>query len=177
MRVTYRNVPAAPVVEDLEIYPRLIQLGACLQAELDRSNIPAQLVILSGGSVALDYCGGRDCSNQAWVRLVTATPYGNFPDPPEGPARCSLTIGYQLEVGFAHCAPRMNGDRPPAPEEHLEATRMQMAGMSAMLRAIRCCANGDSDVPWSLGEYVPGEEDGGCIVSTWSVTVGDRLDG
>lgn len=169
-----KQVQNPELVEDLEIYPRLIQLGACLQTEIEAAGLDAILTMLPGEQVTLDYCGTNDCKSQAWVRLVSAGPYEAFPEAPEGPARCSLMIGYVIEVGFSHCAPMMSGASAPAPDAYLEAMRVQMTAMSAMLRAIRCCANADSDAPWSLGEYVPNGPDGGCLSGIWTVTVGDR---
>lgn len=165
------------LVEDIEIYPRLIELSTCLDQELQSSGLDATQVILPEGSVMLDYCGSTDCKGQAWIRIVNALPYQDFPEAPEGPARCGLMISYTLEVGFAHCAPQMDGKRLPTVADQLDAVRIQTAAMSAMLRAIRCCANGDTDVPWSLGEYSPDVNEGGCLAGWWTVTVGDRREG
>lgn len=171
-RYSARTAPS-PIVEDVEIYPRLVELGGCLETELAAAGIEATTVISPEGEVALDYCGSDNCSAQAWVRIVTASPYDAFPDIPEGPVSCSLLIAYVLEVGVAHCAPQQHGMSPPSVSEQLEAVRVQTAAMSAMLRAIRCCANADTDVPWSLGEYQPGLNEGGCLAGWWTVTVGD----
>lgn len=162
------------LVEDLEIYPRIVALAACMETELTAAGLPFTLVLSPEGEVNLDFCGGQDCQAQAWIRIITASPYNAFPNTPEGPVNCNLMIGYQLEVGYAHCAPSMDGRNFPKPEEQMEAMRVQTAAMSALLRAIRCCANGDTDIPWSLGEYVPGVNEGGCLTASWSVTVGDR---
>lgn len=176
-RYSSRSARQADLVEDIEIYPRMVQLAACLKEELGKVNLEATLTVLPGGEPILDFCGGDGCGSQAWIRLVTSNAYDEFPNPPERYSTCFSAISYQLEVGFGHCAPQMDGTRFPSPEDQLEAVRVQTSAMSAMLRAIRCCAAGDSDVPWDLGEYTPLGEEAGCLSATWTVTVGDRREG
>jgi hypothetical protein len=59
------------------------------------------------------------------------------------------------------------GDFPTA-EQQFEATRLQMADMQAMRRAIQCCLAKDKHV---LGAYTPIGPDGNAVGGTWTVSI------
>lgn len=172
------------VVEDFEVYPIMIALSACLCTELEASGLGGACFcgVIPGSQVILDVCSscGKDkaCPGQAWVRMVSAYPSSNFPNADQAPATCLAPIAYNLEVGVARCFPQgksnaITGFTPPTMVEQLDATRLQMADMAAMKRAIQCCmaTQRDGDLTYSLGQYNPMTIGGGCGGGTWSVTV------
>ena len=164
------------MVLDTEIYPRIIKLSECLAEKLNEAAVGDYVLVISPeGAVVMDYCGGDDCGQQAWIRIVDAGPYDEFPDPPEGPVTCLLPIMYQIEVGFAHCAPQADGrGNPPTVEAQLAAFQKQTVAMTAIRRAIQCCMKND-DAPFQLGAYQPlGDEGGVCLMAVWTFIVGDR---
>jgi hypothetical protein len=170
------------VIEDVGVYPTMIALSACLCAELDASGLGGACFcgIIPGSQVVLDVCAscGKDkaCPGQAWVRLVSAFPSTIFPDADHTVATCLSPLAYNLEVGVARCFPQgksnsITGFTPPTLDEQVNATRLQMADMAAMKRAIQCCMTRNDDITYALGQYTPMTVGGGCGGGTWSVTV------
>jgi hypothetical protein len=77
-----------------------------------------------------------------------------------------------VEVGVARCLPTV-GDRqgsPPEDQDLFNTARLQLADMAAMRRAILCCFAG-GDVDHVLGNFDPGLSMGGCLISSWTLTV------
>lgn len=164
------------LVEDIEIYPRMVALAGALEARLAARGVPAAATaIVPEGLPAIDYFGDG-CEGYAWVRLTGAFPYQTFPEQDSTGATCVSLIGYVLEVGYAHCAPMMDDDgTPPSVAQQIEATRVQTSAMRAMHEAIRQALGGDEgEIPYVLGTYQPDIALGGALGATWSVTVGDR---
>jgi hypothetical protein len=96
--------------EDTIVYPKMIELAACLSTELAAAGLPdlCFIGVLPGQQVALDSCGGCGESGkcgQAWVRLITAYPSTTFPGPAESP-KISTLLAYSLEVAVMRCAQR-----------------------------------------------------------------------
>lgn len=164
------------MVLDTEIYPRIMNLSECLATALNEAEVGEYTLVISPeGPVVMDYCGGEDCGQQAWIRIVDAGPYDVFPEEPAGAVTCLLPIMYQVEVGFAHCAPQMDyKGRPPTVADQLAAFQKQTVAMTAIRRAIQCCMK-DDDAPFQLGQYQPlGDEGGTCLMAVWTFIVGDR---
>jgi hypothetical protein len=164
-----------PVREDVYIYPLLTQLTECLCTELEASGLAAacRCLLVPGVGPTLDFCDeGCDgsCPGEAWVRMVRAYPSTNFPAQ-DGAAGCVTLLAFDVEVGVGRCLPtgQTNG-QPPDDQEMFDTARLQLADMSAMRRAIVCCF-GDSDREYVMGGFEPGLGAGGCLISTWALTV------
>lgn len=171
-------------VEDLEIYPLMLELVGCLCTEITESELPAvcRCEVMPGGTYTLDF-GPNELSagnGQAWVRLVAAG--ATFPgDTGENQSpillntRCSTPLVFELEVGISRCEPvgvtRGNKFTPPTATEQAGAVRLYTADLAAMKRAILCCFAdkvGD-DVEIGLGVYQSLPSEGGVGGGTWQV--------
>jgi hypothetical protein len=160
--------------EDTTVYPVMIELNACLCAEITSSGLPEPCVceLLPGGDVAFDYCTECDDGRcgQAWVRLVAAYPSQVLGEP-DTTGNCATRLSYTLEVGIIRCAPLPGNDgSPPSVDAQLSATRLQLADMQAMRRAIACCMGADVDRDYILEPYTPYPVLGGCVGGFWTVT-------
>lgn len=165
------TVVDAPVIrEDQAAWPGVSALVSCLCQEMEAANLGPLCLCspLPGSQIALDY----GTEGMAWVRVVGAWPSETFPA--QAPSRgrsCTAPLAIQLEVGAARCAPAI-GDQGELPTltEQFDVTRLQMADMAAMRRAIQCCATAQPGLI-ELGQYTPGGPQGGVVWGTWSVFI------
>jgi hypothetical protein len=158
--------------EDAGIYPLLIELAGCLEAELEESGLHpvSYLALMPGFEVAFDAGNDEDCG-QGWVKLLNAYPAGDsFPEP-DSVGTCISLLGFEVEVGIVRCLPVADDSgNPPSVEDNLLATRNQLADMAAMHRAIRCCL-GTGDRNYVLGTYNPYGPLGGIVGGTWTFRI------
>lgn len=169
--------------EDLDIYPLIVELVACVCAELEASGLPAvcRCAPMPGSAPVIDFSGTDGCKDgcgQAWVRLINAFPSDDFPAPGFGVnTRCEVALAYLLEVGVSRCEPvgkTVAGKfTPPTMEDQLGAVRLYTADMQAMRRAILCCFRGEheDDVEVAVGTYSPLDSIGGVGGGTWQIAV------
>ena len=154
--------------EDTTIWPAMVALSDCLCTELTVAELlPDDCFcgILPGAQVAWDYGNGM-----AWVRLVNAFPSATFPVQEQTPrGSCQSPIAAELEVGVLNCAPGISAQGAlPTQDDQFEASRLQIATMTAVRRAIMCC---DIEALF-LGAYTPlGPE--GLVGGTWQVFVAE----
>jgi hypothetical protein len=149
--------------EDEVVYPKMIELSACLCAEIANSGLPEPCscgpIV---GSLVLDYCGSctdGGCGGQAWVRLVTAFPSMSFPSPLSDSMNCFAPLVYQIEVGIVRCKPvgkasSARGYAPPTLDQSVGALRLQTA----------------ADFNYMIGQYTPVTPDGDCLGGAFLVT-------
>jgi hypothetical protein len=156
------------LIDDQGVWPNLLALRDCLCEEIAKSGLPEVCYcdVMPGALAPFDFAD----DGQAWVRLVNAFPSLIFPNQSTDlRASCAAPLAYVIEVGIVRCAPRYDGaGHPPSQAEEFEATRIQMADMAAMRRAIQCCLNRKDAV---LGIYTPIGPDEGGIGGTWQVTI------
>jgi hypothetical protein len=168
--------------EDTIVYPVMVELAACLCAEIEASGLPEPCFcgLLPGSSVSLDFCGqGKcegNCGGQAWVRPVDAYPSVQFPVADVNPTNCQSPLAFRVEVGIARCMPMgknsaVAGYTPPTLEQQLEATRLQMADMAAIRRAISCCMTANENLDYVLESYTPLPTQGGCGGGSFTVVI------
>lgn len=162
------------IVEDFLIYPAMVRLAACLCNELKASGLPEPCFcgIIEGTSADLDCGSCEDGCGAAWVRLVTAFPTQDGISPTQI-AVCNTQLAFQLEVGVTRCFSPFVDDEgnQQGVAEHLEATRIQIADMAAIRRAIACCFSDAEDGDYNLGTYTPIPFSGGCGGGAWALTV------
>jgi hypothetical protein len=163
---------AVPVVtEDTAAWPAVTALISCLCEEMVKAGLGPLCLCgpLPGSDISLDY----GTEGMAWVRVASAWPSSSFPSQdPGGRGSCTAPLAIQLEVGAARCAPSPSEDGDlPTMAEQFEATRLQMADMAAMRRAIQCCQVADSHRQMTLGAYTPNGPTGGVLWGTWAVFV------
>lgn len=168
--------------EDEYIYPIMVKLAACLCAEITASGLPEPCFcgLMPGSTPALDWCGDGQCNGtcggQAWVRPVDGYPSTIFPQPDTTEQNCGTALAFRIEVGIGRCLPMpknnpVGGYTPPTLEQQLAATRLQMADMQAIRRAIQCCMGADEDIDYVLETYTPLIPSGGCGGGAWTVVV------
>lgn len=159
-----------PVRDDTTAWPGVQALIECLCTEMVNSGLGPLCLCspLPGSQIALDY----GAEGMAWVRVAGAWPSANFPNPdPGGRGACTSPLAIQLEVGAARCAPSLGDDGElPTLSEQFEVTRLQLADMAAMRRAILCCDLANNGRV-ALGAYTPAGPQGGVVWGTWTVWV------
>ncbi len=126
-----------------------------------------------GESAPLDYA---ECGGMLWVRLVSASPTTQFPNPEGRPNACAQTLAFNLEVGLLRPSPipeNIMGDfQLPSDEEHAEATDRQMDDMQAVHRGL-LRASKDIDM-MLIGSYQPVGPIGGTVGGMWTLAVGNE---
>lgn len=164
------EIPPEDYVEDGIIWPLMVQMQQCLCETLEERGLrPGNCFcgVTPGQQVTWDYSDGM-----AWVRLTSIVPSAVFPTQSFALNNCGTTLAAELEVGVLHCAPIQGPDgSPPTEAQQFEATRLQLATMSAIRSAIICCAD-SSDVDMILGGYDPLGPNGGLVGGAWTVNVG-----
>lgn len=98
--------------EDTGIYPVMVALAACLEAELTEAGLgPLCFCGVVPGDMAMVDASGCESGDgecgSAWVRLVQAYPSDQFPAPAQI-ATCSTALAYDLEIGVARCVKVMD---------------------------------------------------------------------
>lgn len=163
----------APVVrEDTNIYPLLVKMLGCLEAEFTRSGLSSShFTLVHGAEYALDMLGEGECEARVWVHLITAFPSAAFPSVDETTSMVASPLAYEVQVGVARCAPTVDRRYTPSVEEYLDAARMQMADMAAMRRAICACLV-EAEREFVLATYEPQGPLGGLVWGTWTLTIG-----
>ena len=162
--------------EDRALWPVLTALADCLTSELELAETPevTHLGVLAGGEVPFDVCA--DGGAQAWVRLATAFPSIEFPEVDGSTNSCTGLLAAQVEIGIARCVPvpKVVGRTLALPtlEEQLERSRLLLADMNTMRRAVRCCMSRRDAV---LGQYAPFGPAGGVIGGVWTITVSEEF--
>lgn len=162
------------LVEDASVWPAITSLVSCLCRQLELDGLPPVCICspLPGETYALDYV--TEDAGMAWVRLEAAWPSTNFPNPTQA-ARCDAALAFSLEVGVAYCAPILQDDgSPPDLAAQFEATRLQLAAMSSMRRAIRCCFP-VSNLDVVLSGYAPLGPDGAAVGGVWTLWVAEGV--
>jgi hypothetical protein len=157
---------------DRAVWPAVEAMSVCLCSTLNDS-----------GLGDLCFCGvfpgaqpydqmGDGTAGQAWVRVVRVYPSNAFPQIEQDPRRsCASGLAVEMELGVLRCAPMPadSGRVPPTMSAQWDATRLQMADMAAMQRAVQCCYT-ESDLVM-LGNYTPTGPAGGVVGGTWQVFV------
>jgi hypothetical protein len=165
------------LVDDTVAWPVLTGLTDCLCTELVTAGLPPTCICspMPGEGIATDYVSPEQ--GMAWVRVASVYPSGTFPAQDQGASGCLMPMAVQLEVGVLYCAPVTEGrsNTPPGLGAMFDATRLQMAAMAAMLRAIECCLGGASTKGVALGTYTPAGPDGGVVGGSWQVTVAEGV--
>lgn len=166
------TITATTMREDKAIWPSIASITSCLCQQIVTDGLPPVCICspMPGDAIATDYVS--EDAGMAWVRLESGWPSTSFPVP-SGLASCDAPLAFNLEVGLAYCAPIFDSDgTPPNLVEMFESTRLQMAGMATIRRAILCCFPGKSqDVV--LGTYQPIGPEGGVVGGFWSISVAE----
>lgn len=152
------------MIDDILAWPRMNLLAACLEQEVTAADLPqlSYIGVMPGGQAAMECDFG-------WVRLVTAFNYTQFPIPNQRVGCDPGALGFNMEVGIGRCYPIPSDGSAPSAEQAAEGTRLQMADMAAIRRAIICCL-GD-DVEYLFGQYTPFGPQGGIVGGSWQVGI------
>lgn len=159
------------MVEDASIWPAMTALISCLCSQLQLDGLPPVCICspMPGEAIATDYVS--EDAGMAWVRLVQAWPSTSFPAVDPGPG-CGAPLAFGLELGVAYCAPGPDEDGgPPDLVAQFEATRLQVAAMNTMRRAIACCFPNRRAADVVLATYAPMGPEGGVVGGAWTLTV------
>ncbi|MGO1566463.1 MAG: hypothetical protein ACTHXC_00435 [Brachybacterium sp.] len=167
-----------PIPDDLTIYPLLMELSACLCAELGEGATPCFCGVLVGNSIPVEYAdSGCDNCGAAYVRMASAYPSTQLFPNPDDTAQCNSVLAFSVAVGVVRCAPIGDSQgNPPEASEMAEISRQLLADMSAIRRAIICCfAEKYEDVEYVLGTYEPTPNEGGVAGGEWTVTIQEQF--
>lgn len=134
------------------------------------------ITLQAGAEVPYDYGAESGCTGMMWVRLVSANPTLQFPQPDVTPDNCTHSLAYFLEVGVVRDAPVptkvRGGIELPTQEEIRAATELSVQDMSAMHEAL---VNLRLDIDFVvLGEYTAVGPNGGVIGGLWTFAVGNE---
>lgn len=166
------TLDASTMVEDRAIWPTIAALTACLCRQIADDGLPAVCICspMPGEVIATDYV--TEDAGMAWVRLSSGYPSTAFPAP-SGIASCDAPLAFSLELGIAYCAPMPSDDGEPPPMSTMfDSTRLQLAGMNTIRRAVICCFPGKArDVV--MGIYNPMGPEGGVVGGFWSIFVAE----
>lgn len=153
--------PVEGFTDDTSVWPILEELTECVCDTLLEDGVsPGGCFcgVVPGSEAIWDHSQGM-----AWVRLTSVDPLDATL------TGCQPPLQATFEIGVMHCAPVMSAQGVfPTVEEQREATRLQLATMSSMQRAITCCPSFDL----ILGTYTPLGPQGGSVGGTWSALYG-----
>lgn len=169
--------PPGPNADQL-LFPAVQSLLVCLCTALSQqANPPGICCLRAGDSVVQDMGINLDecCTGQAYVRpagfYATGDPNSPFPSPSTDAAitPCGVTAwGLQIEMGVFRCMPTTS---PVSCAQWETVTLQHMADAKAMRTAICCWMTQYDPSSVSLGAWTPVGPDGGCIGSTWMVSI------
>lgn len=158
------------LADDTSIYPILLELRDCLRSQYPANEL-CQVSVLVGDSISADAVG--ECGALGYVQLALGFPSEqSFPQPDVIRTLDSLK-GYSVFMGVMRTGPTGDEDTPPSQEEWDEYSRLVLADMAAMNRAIRCCFAGDKfdDAVMEIQTYTPQSLEGGVGGGEWAFVV------
>lgn len=158
----------------MNLFEALTALATCVCAQIEADGGPAPCFcgIIPGDAAVPQYAGNcQDKCGMAWVRLMSSYPSSGVGVVNSRPGNCASEQDAVVEVGWVRCMPTGNqyGDAP-TPDELLQATDEQMAGLQTLKSAIVCCPAFTSK-DYILGAYTPLGPAGGLVGGTWTVTL------
>lgn len=167
---------------DTMFLPVAQNLLACLCFELNSRPNPPQICCLRGGEAVIQDAGillDECCKGQAYVRIVGVSPTGHggeapFPSPStDFPVTgCGVPAwNLVLEVGVFRCAPTGSANLPATCAAWNTAVALQQQDMVAVKAAICCLIATLDPQSVAIGTWEPQGPDGGCLGSTWQITV------
>jgi hypothetical protein len=166
---------------DMLLLPEAVMLLDCLCTALNNQPNPPETCCLRPGDTVIQDVGipgfsdDDCCRGQAYVKIsgfyMTGEASSPFPSPstdaPISP--CGIpAFGVQLEMGVFRC---IRTDRQPTCTEYTEAVIRQMADAKAMRCALTCFVEQHDPQTVAVGNWSPAGPDGGCLGSTWQVSV------
>lgn len=159
-----KNLP-----DDASIYPIMQELRDCLCSQYPPNTL-CQCVLLVGDSISGDIVG--ECGVAAYVQLSTAFPSEqNFPQADQVRTLEALQ-GFSIALGVLRTAPTGDGESAPDEDEMNEYSRLVMADMAAINRAISCCFTDKfDDANIQKVTWVPFPIDGGLGGGEWQIVV------
>lgn len=145
--------------------PILLDLKACLKAELDKSGLSAGCSIQMLPAPATAPGEPNPGSGHAWVGMINQFQSATFPQPYAGLGVCDKPWAAAATMGIIRCS-SLNKVGLPAEGWEVIADR-QAADMRILRRALHCCAAA-ADRDFAIGVLSPIDYEGG--------TYGAKLD-
>ena len=145
----------------------LEQLATCLCGKITELDLPAPCYcgVLPGAGVAVDTGECLDGDGMAYVRLVNTYPSETPGVQLTRPGNCGVSLGFDLEVGMWRNYPIDELGNPIGEVDNLAVSRLQMADLDAMMKAISCgCWLDPAD--YVVGQYAPAGPMGGMVGGT-----------
>lgn len=128
--------------------------------------------VIPGSGVYADY-GTEECGGMLWVRLATAFPSAQFPQPHTRNDNCAMPLAYPLEIGVLRPAPATEsfGKDLDLPNEadSFEASQQAFKDMHALHRAILKFSRRVDET--LLGSYTPIGPEGDVLGGNWALTI------
>lgn len=165
---------------DHVITPVAAELLGCLEDALHTAyptvaaGRPANITLRTGDQADLLLSTTRDecCEGIGWVRVVTWYPTLNFPEQQTVFQRCAVLMwAVVLEMGVARCAPVAGVSDLPSTAQWAEAAGRVNLDSAAMMKAVCCFRDIDTDRMWVPAPWQPIRTEGGCIGGTAQLTV------
>ena len=149
----------------------------CLEEVLtvDHPNPPLHFS-LRVGQVAFDLSEREDlcCEGLAYVKINSAYPSDNFPEPTDTYSPCGGGgWAADLEMGVLRCAPVGTLEYMPTDEDWTAAAEQVAHDAAALRQAVACFRDRlDPTAPWVARAWAPIGAEGGCTGGSQVVTVG-----
>lgn len=176
--MTYHAFP--PGFTDGKMFTMLARLSDCVTAEVSKSGgaFCYQGLMFGQQNNPLGLVDATKGLGVSWTRPARSFSSSSFPneDDPTATQRatCKGALALEMEIGVARCMPRPAGrNAQPDPQSVFEASRLFMADMYAMRRAVLCCFKEQyPDAKVALGAWSPIDTAGGVAGSTWTAWLG-----
>lgn len=134
------------------------------------------ITLQAGAEVPYDYGAETGCAGMMWVRLVSANPTLDFPQPDVTAANCTYSLAYYMEVGVVRNAPvpvKVRNDiKLPTDEEIRASTEKTVNDMTAMHDALVKLRRDVDEL--TLGEYTAVGPNGGVVGGMWTFAMGNE---
>lgn len=163
---------------DNPLFAKLSALNDCLTKELEELRGPGfcyQGLMVGDQTAPLGLVDTGRNLGVSWVRPVSSFASTSFPLPDEPTIRaaCKGALAMEVEIGVARCLPvARDRNTHPDPQDVFEASRLYLADMAAMRRAVLCCYKILNPERTALGTWSPLEAAARVSGSTWQAWIG-----
>jgi hypothetical protein len=156
---------------ELAIVTGLLELleCACAEVTVNGQGEPCFCGIYPGSNVSWDYCGecNRGKCGMVYLQPGRTFPYTVFPQQ-ELDAKCSLPLGFEIELGVVRCMPTISEDGDlPDPADITAAALGLIADQYALYSAIKCCETSLQSLV--IERWTPSGPQGGCVAGAWTL--------
>ena len=166
-----RHMTNIETTTELAIVTGLLELleCACAEVTVNGQGEPCFCGIYPGSNVSWDNCGecNRGKCGMVYLQPGRTFPYTVFPQQ-ELDAKCSLPLGFEIELGVVRCMPTISEDGDlPDPADITAAALGLIADQYALYSAIKCCETSLQSLV--IERWTPSGPQGGCVAGAWTL--------